>query len=264
MSLRSGSTGFYGRRVLKKKVLCLTSPHHDDPCSLYTTQLFQIFDAMTVHGMGIESAAQALTVSRALQREIAQRNVSVVEAIDDLSNKLSLANLVKKGEEPTPSPRVDVAITPLQSEVRIQPLSVAAPLRPKPTTSITASSSATTAKKAKPVNNKNAKQKSKTCASSNNKNAINSARKRPLDDTKQSSDQPQYRQRSDSLSEVVNAKFAENAAKLSSDDDTKMPAVAASAASARSKRTRVTEEGTDHPAKRTRSATTQPKGSTEL
>ena len=49
---------------------------------------------MTAYGLGVDEATQALTVSRAIQQTIEERGLSVVEAIDDLSSRLSITKLL--------------------------------------------------------------------------------------------------------------------------------------------------------------------------
>lgn len=47
---------------------------------------------MKVQRVGLDEAAQSLTVSKAMKRAMKDRGISAVEAIDDLTTRLSLAN----------------------------------------------------------------------------------------------------------------------------------------------------------------------------
>jgi len=53
-----------------------------------------VFHIMKLQCIGLDGAAQALIVSKALKSAMKERGISAVEAIDDLTAKLSLANLL--------------------------------------------------------------------------------------------------------------------------------------------------------------------------
>lgn len=170
---------------------------------------------MSSHGLGIEGAARALTVSKALQRETTEQKVSLSEAIDNLTSKLSVANLICIDcGSPSPAPTIPCDSDSLPrrpSDVRIQPVLA---LPHKATTTSTISSTNSTAL------NVPAGRKSKTSKQKHG----NGSRKRAVDDIsstnhptekKTSSKKEEAtnssnfttRERSDSLSEVVSAKF---------------------------------------------------------
>jgi len=60
----------------------------------------EIFRAMEYLGMGMEEASKTVTVARALRRARLERSLSAVDAIDDLTSKLSLSNIVGKVDSP--------------------------------------------------------------------------------------------------------------------------------------------------------------------
>lgn len=170
----------------------------------------EIFQAMQELCLGIEEAARALTVSKALQRVQARRNVSILEAVDELTATLSVTNLIHRGSRSPTSAAVTCDELPhrTSTEIRIQP--VPSLNAPRPTSAPASidyfSSAATSNKKTKPVNNKNAKPKN-----------TNGSRKRSAEeliesnriDTSKKEAPIQTRPRADSLSEVVSAKFGE-------------------------------------------------------
>ena len=187
---------------------------------------------MSQHGLGLEGAAKALTVSKVVQRKIEERKVSMVQAIDDLTSKLSVTNLVRI-ESRSPSPAVpespccnEVGIPVVRAtEMRIQPISLAQPrlktTAATPTLSSIPSTITTTAsaptRKPKALNN------NKNSNSNKQKNAYASNRKRSGEELKSDNNTaknttkkddnlpPNRRERSDSLSEVVQAKFGGDA-----------------------------------------------------
>ena len=89
---------------------------------------------MELQGLGMDEAAKALEVSKAVRRAMKDQGFSAVEAIDDLISKMSLANLLasasppKPQEEPTtvksnPLRRVLSSTTLLQQPMPIAPMS---------------------------------------------------------------------------------------------------------------------------------------------
>lgn len=174
----------------------------------------EIFQVMATHGLGIEGSARALTVSKTLQRESTERNLTMMEAIDDLTSKLSVANLIRMDRgSPAPVPPspsdVAVSIPSRPSKVRIQPVP-ATRSKPTITTRAFGSNAAATALLGR---------KSKLASKADKQNLGNAGRKRPVEDISiannaKKEDPPNNnsfpkRERSDSLSEVVSAKFGE-------------------------------------------------------
>lgn len=228
----------------------------------------EVFDVMAAHGLGIESASRALTVSKALQRETSESKISMLEAIDDLSARLSVSNLVRKGREsPSPlpaSPCDDVVSIARPSGVRIRPVAhkgkVAA--RSKSTTTATSITPTTTV-----PNGRKTKSLGKT---SKQKNAHGSSRKRSVEDMtvtgSSASGNPSSkkeettnifpsRARSDSLSDVVSAKFGEKNEEI--ETSSVRSAAGPNAVPVRTKRGRADDpEATPNSMKRSRTATT--------
>jgi hypothetical protein len=172
---------------------------------------------MSTLGIGIEDAARALTVSRALERETTQRNISILEAIDDLTSKLSVTNLIHRGSR-SPSNKLipcDDDNTPHRTaEIRIQPVPTLTVPRPTsaPPSIEYSSAAGTSGRKIKSVNNKNVKQKNGT--GNRKRPAEDSTANNRLDHSSTSKKETpaesfQARNRSDSLSEVVSAKFGD-------------------------------------------------------
>lgn len=165
---------------------------------------------MSTLGLGIEDAARALTVSKAIQREQTQRGVSPLDAMDQLTAKLSGANLMSVGQGAQPASSMDPcdSMPSRASEVRIQPvLSVAIPPR-KRTKSATSGTG--------PISSR-----TNTLALKSAKHG-NGTRKRSAEDMstpnqpdlsihkqEASDDCFQPRPRSDSLTEVANAKLGD-------------------------------------------------------
>lgn len=189
---------------------------------------------MSAHGLGLDDATKALAVSKALQREMEAREISVIDAVDDLTSKLSLANLFRMNSSSAIEPAVTDSATKTRTStapcddlvsVRIQPVAALAGLtRAKQTATPSTNTSPSTAppfsgRKTR-ASNKHNNNKQKVATACNN-------RKRSADDMtatknnaelggnnngKKKEDTQQTvvkRERSDSLSEVVNAKFAD-------------------------------------------------------
>jgi hypothetical protein len=193
---------------------------------------------MSTYGLGIDDAAKVLAVSvavsKALQREAVVADCAMIEAIDDLASKLSVANLVRLDRDRSPSPiptstadgSGDVA--PMRIHQPMERMVVVAPTRNHKTT-IPATGGSPPAvvttpmivsRKTKAPTSKNQKHKvpngstvfggrkrsaedmnTKIAAPDNTKIVTTAKEESPMAFTK--------RERSDSLTEVVNAKFAD-------------------------------------------------------
>ena len=75
---------------------------------------------MEHQGLGLDEAAQALIVSKAVRRTMMEEGLSAVEAIDDLIQRLSVTNLLASAS-PDKVPRFD-AIQPQHGEAQSTPL----------------------------------------------------------------------------------------------------------------------------------------------
>lgn len=190
----------------------------------------EIFNTMNNRGLGLGEAAQALAISRALKRGMSDNGLSLQEAIDGLTSKLSLSNLVKSKYEfedeclspdPSSSSRApsSVSITP-----KIHAIAAPSVQRPNLSTPIS--------RKVKPTS-KSAKAKLK--------NSTN-VRRRSIDEIgqveKRDSTTFQTRDRADSLSTTeVNAKIAKKS--LRNDEGASLETPLRPAPTVRSKRGRV-------------------------
>jgi len=56
----------------------------------------EIFQIMEVNGLGLDDAVRALIVSKAVQRSMTELGLSAIEAIDDLTAKLNIKNILNK------------------------------------------------------------------------------------------------------------------------------------------------------------------------
>lgn len=215
----------------------------------------KVLQVMRDHGLSIDAATKALTVSKALQREIAERHVSIVEAIDDLTSKLSFANLVRmKSQSPIAAP--PTASDDISARPRIQPVPMlATQVRSLATSTSTQANSS--ARKTKTNSKKEA------CAKKGKVTSGTAGRKRSMEDVNDSKSHSaestgskfQSRERTDSVSEEVNAKLAENKSKLSDDEAAAQAAnrsVPGVASAVRSKRGRVEGDSDTPNMKRTR------------
>jgi hypothetical protein len=175
---------------------------------------------MSTYGLGLDDAAKAfavsMAVSKSLQRDAVEPDVAMIEAIDDLACRLSVANLFRRDTSPSPVPASTTA-----DVMRIQPMErmLVAPATRNHKTTIPSTASPPTpssiaSRKTKVVSAKNPKHKGPN----------GPGRKRSADDmntfippdntkvttvTEESPKAFTKRERSDSLSEVVNAKFAD-------------------------------------------------------
>ena len=75
---------------------------------------------MEHQGLGLDEAAQALIVSKAVRRTMTEEGFSAVEAIDDLIQRLSVTNLLASAS-PEKVPRPDTR-QPQHEDVQITPL----------------------------------------------------------------------------------------------------------------------------------------------
>lgn len=55
----------------------------------------ELFRVMAQTGLGLDDAAKALVISKTLQTSMSKRGISEIEAIDDLTSKLSITKLLK-------------------------------------------------------------------------------------------------------------------------------------------------------------------------
>ena len=161
----------------------------------------QVFDTMTAFGLGIDEATQALTVSRAVQRAMKEHGLSVVEAIDDLSSKLSITKLLASGVEEHPN----------EQELPSRPCSPEQQMPATPTTLSSDHHSNHPRSKGRKANSKpmlknNVKQK----ASKGTTNSKNQCRKRPSPTNEENKQGETLkfssRARADSVTDEVEAK----------------------------------------------------------
>ncbi|CAB9500855.1 expressed unknown protein [Seminavis robusta] len=228
----------------------------------------EVFDVMSSHGLGMDDAAMALTVSKAVQREIEGREVSMIAAIDDLTSKLSVADLCRV-DVPTPPATTATAagsaddVVPVRIVPAIERV-VTQQKRPqqKPATLFaTSNTTASTCTSVPPSGRKNKAHNNKTIKHKNT--TVANMRKRSVDDIAETNNKKEEtpkiivkRDRSDSLSEVVNAKFADKKNCNKDDDATSVASCArTSTGSVRSKRVRPddVEAATQGAMKRSRS-----------
>jgi hypothetical protein len=175
---------------------------------------------MNLYGMGMEDAAHALTVSRAVGRLISERGLSAAQAIDDLASKLSIARLLESSEASSSSEDERPA-SPRNSGGMKRPLSL------ESTTTTTNSSS--TPRISSPTNSNNlgdnssrvaavvskvsASKKTHVKSSAHKKlktTSSHASRKRPAPDA-ENKNGVTTRARADSVSEEVQAKVAKKA-----------------------------------------------------
>mmetsp|Transcript_31058 Transcript_31058/g.47052 ORF Transcript_31058/g.47052 Transcript_31058/m.47052 type:complete len:269 (-) Transcript_31058:242-1048(-) len=81
----------------------------------------ELFQVMTRKGLGLDDASRALVVSKALQRSMSERGFSEIEAIDDLTSKLSITKLLKSSP---PKTAIQQQKRLLQNEAFLIPQSV--------------------------------------------------------------------------------------------------------------------------------------------
>lgn len=180
-----------------------------------TVENQEVFDTMTTFGLGVDDASHALTVSRAVQRAMKERGLSAVEAIDDLSTKLNISNLVSCGATTSQEGVMEPLVSSRPSSPQLQ--------RATPPTSsstcggdrVSSTQQQQRASKGRKgsgakTSHKNGKQKaSKQGGSANTRNQ---SRKRCAPDDKFSTG----RERADSVTEAVEAKAKK--ARLSPED----------------------------------------------
>jgi hypothetical protein len=210
---------------------------------------------MSAYGFGLDDAAKALAVSMAvsksLQSDTIEPDVAMIEAIDDLASKLSVANLFRRDTSPSPVPASTTA-----DVMRIQPMErmlVAPTTRNHKTTIPSAASSPTpsiASRKTKVAPAKNAKYKGPN-GPGRKRSAEDMNTFIPPDNTKvttvkEESPKPfTKRERSDSLNEVVNAKFADKKSTLAESDSTASAKITSDISSAVTRSKRVRAEDTE-------------------
>jgi hypothetical protein len=156
----------------------------------------EVFDTMTFYGLGVDDASQALTVSRAVKRAMNERGLSAAEAIDDLSSKLNVTKLV--------------SCELVDETIEESPLVTSRPSSPQQLR--TAPTPTTSASDRGSIQQRKRKANAKTVHKNGKQKAIKS-RKRPAPS---SDDKFSQRERSDSVTEAVEAKAKK--ARLSPED----------------------------------------------
>lgn len=180
-----------------------------------------MFECMSQYGLGLEGATKALTVSNVVQREMAERKVSMMDAIDGLTCKLATANLVASTVSSAAAitsshdDEVGMSVRPTRIQLVLaqarQPTATTASSTSLSSKTVTATASVST-RKAKSLNKTSNKQKNTSSAASRKRSAeeTKSDKSNNNNNTKDdntSNNAPTRRLRSDSLSEVVEAKF---------------------------------------------------------
>lgn len=209
----------------------------------------EMFDFMSHHGLGLDGASKALAVSKAVQRVMHEQKLSMVEAIDSLTSKLSVTNLIESRSALSVDDSTDAS--PNTADMRIQLPILAQQPRSKAitTTTTTQPSSVVVAAASASVSTSSTTSTRKTKTAHNkqkNTNGGSTARKRSVEEMKSDKNnddnaqtQQPTRKRADSLSEVVNAKFGgKDAAPVGGSE----AAVPAPAAVVRVKRSRQADE----------------------
>lgn len=165
---------------------------------------------MSSFGLGVDDASHAFTVSRAVRRAMKERGLSAVEAIDDLSSKLNISNLV------TSSPSEELVDDDDQTLVSTsRPSSPAQQQRTAP-----APTPATTDR----ISSQQQHRKRKASAKTNHKNTKQKktpSRKRPAPSSNDEKKFSSSRERADSVTEAVEAKAKK--ARRSSPEDSPSP-----------------------------------------
>jgi hypothetical protein len=82
----------------------------------------QIFHLMELQGLGMDEACKALVVSKAVRRLMKEQGVSVVEALDDLIQRLSFSNLMASSSPPKINVQPQVTEDKSQEDLQITPL----------------------------------------------------------------------------------------------------------------------------------------------
>mmetsp|Transcript_95240 Transcript_95240/g.274297 ORF Transcript_95240/g.274297 Transcript_95240/m.274297 type:complete len:264 (-) Transcript_95240:149-940(-) len=191
----------------------------------------EIFETMTRYNLGIEEATKAIVVSRALRR--AMETCSPAKAIEHLASKIAVKRLLYESSDEEPTS--DDECLPINPNLRVDPISTMDRL--------SSISRSTPMRKARASNSKGNRSRKATPAKSN---AV--FRKRSIDEIA-TTERPEdafsaNRSRSESMSEEVSAKIAQQA---SGDDvpvssNTLDPSNAKSASTVRAKRTHRSEE----------------------
>lgn len=164
--------------------------------------LWKVFHIMKVQRVGMDEAAQALTVSKAMKRAMKDRGISAVEAIDDLTKRLSLANFSIFSDDEVDD-RIDemdeiqCPRTPTAVKRMMNPVSATTD---KQRTQPPSSRKCTSSKKSAKVKVETLKGK--------NPIVVKPSRKRAIEQEGGNQVEPKGRARSDSVTEVVNAKMA--------------------------------------------------------
>ena len=165
----------------------------------------EIFDAMKNYNLGIEEATKAIIVSRAMRRAMVTAS-SPAQAIEILSAKLSVANLLYDSSSDDDGDD-DLSIRP---ELRVEPV-VPVDRQHSSRKKITTTSSS---RKTRAATNKTG---TSSRPRSSNKGVLIASRKRSIEETGQPVvERKETRERSDSVTEVVNAKVIN--AKKSTED----------------------------------------------
>jgi hypothetical protein len=169
----------------------------------------QVLDAMSSFGLGVDDASHAFTVSRAVRRAMKERGLSAVEAIDDLSSKLNISNLV------TSSPSEELVDDDQTLVSTSRPSSPAQQQRTAP---------APTPATADRISTQQQHRKRKASAKTNHKNTKQKktlSRKRPAPSSNDEKKFSSSRERADSVTEAVEAKAKK--ARRSSPEDSPSP-----------------------------------------
>lgn len=163
---------------------------------------------MTHQGVGLEAAAQALTVSKALQRLMKERSISAVEAINDLTSRLSFTHLMLLSDDEFDDQiQENNEIFRPQTTTPVKRLTQATPMSVTTEKQRTIPSSSRKCPLSKKIGKgKSESSKGKTTATPKG------SRKRAISGTEQdvttSQGESKVRARTDSVAEVVNAKMA--------------------------------------------------------
>lgn len=151
---------------------------------------------MELQGLGMDEACKALVVSKAVRRLMKEQGVSVVEALDDLIQKLSFSNIMASASPPK------IKIQSQFTDDKPQDDLLITPLRPRQSTTILSQLKARTL--TKPIlQPPTSKYNSSTTKPESHK--IKNPRKRSV--SEENSANKEGRARADSVTEEVNAKL---------------------------------------------------------
>ena len=151
---------------------------------------------MELQGLGMDEACKALVVSKAVRRLMKEQGVSVVEALDDLIQRLSFSNLMASASPPKIKMQSQVLYDNSQDDLQITPL------RPRQTATILSQRKART--HTKPILHPPTS-KSNTSNTKPESQKIKNPRKRSV--SEENSANKEGRARADSVTEEVNAKL---------------------------------------------------------